>query len=88
MGVLTVDTKRVLVIPHQFWVMKQGEGVIWLSLKINLSTTLSMKKSRRELSIDMIIYRSNYKNNQIRLTVKATVLGNAIPALGVKSKRG
>jgi len=41
--------------------------VIGLFLKINLSTTLSMKTSRRELSIDMVIYRVIFKNNQTTL---------------------
>jgi len=31
-----------------------GESVIWLFLNINLSTTISMKRSRRELSIDVV----------------------------------
>jgi len=47
---------------------KQGESVIWLFLKINLPTAISMKKYRRELSIDMIIDRGIFKNNQISLS--------------------
>jgi len=35
--------------------VKRGESVIRLYLKINLSTTISMKISRRDLSIDMVI---------------------------------
>jgi len=35
--------------------VKPGENLISLFLKINLSTTISMKRSRRELSIDMVI---------------------------------
>jgi len=42
---------------------KKGEIVIWLFLKINLSTTTSIKRSRRELSIDMVIHRGIFKNN-------------------------
>jgi len=38
--------------------------VIWLFLKINLSTPISMKRSRRELSIDLVIRRGIFKNNQ------------------------
>jgi len=34
--------------------MKQKESVIWLVLKINLS----MKSSRQELSIDMVVHNS------------------------------
>jgi len=36
-------------------------------LKINLSTTISMKRSRRELSIDKVIYSGTFKCNQITL---------------------
>jgi len=47
---------------------KWGESVIWLFLKIDLSTTLSMKWSLQELSIDVIvIHRGNLKNNQMKL---------------------
>jgi len=45
--------------------VKQGKGVIWLFMKMNLSTTISMKRSRRELSIDMVIQRGIYKNKHI-----------------------
>jgi len=34
--------------------IKQGESVILLFLKINRSITMSMKRSRRELSIDIV----------------------------------
>jgi len=37
--------------------LKEGERVIWLFLKINLSTTILMKRSGPELSSDMIIHR-------------------------------
>ena len=47
--------------------VKQGENVIWLVLEINLSTTISMKRSRQELSIDMFIQRGIVQNNQITL---------------------
>jgi len=36
--------------------VKQGKSAIWLFLKINISITISMKRSRRELSIDMVIH--------------------------------
>jgi len=36
--------------------VKQGESVIWLFWKINISTVISMERSRRELSIDMVIH--------------------------------
>jgi len=47
--------------------VKQGKSVIWLFLKINLSTTTSMKRSRRELSIDIVIQRGIFQNNQTTL---------------------
>ena len=47
--------------------VRQGLSVILLFLKINLSTTISMERSRRELSIDMVIHRGIFKNNQITL---------------------
>jgi len=48
--------------------MKMKEkSVIWLLLKINLSTVISMKTSRQELSIDMVIHRVICKNYQITL---------------------
>ena len=37
--------------------VKTGEERSLVILKINLPTTISMKTSRRELSIDMVIYR-------------------------------
>ena len=36
--------------------MKQGEKVIWLLLKIDVSTAISMKRFRRELSTDTVVY--------------------------------
>jgi len=45
--------------------VKQGANVIGLFLKTNLSTAISMKRSRRELSIDMFIHKSIYKNDEI-----------------------
>jgi len=38
---------------------------IWLFLRINLSTAISMKRSRRELSSDVAVDRFIVKNNQI-----------------------
>ena len=42
-----------------------GESVMWLVLKINLSTTVSMKRSRRELSIKIVIQKSTSKSNNV-----------------------
>jgi len=39
-----------------------GESVIWLFLKINLST-IPIKKSRRELSTGMVIHWVIFKKN-------------------------
>jgi len=36
-----------------------------LFLKINFKTTISLKRSRRELSINMVIDRFIFKNSQI-----------------------
>jgi len=47
--------------------VKHEESVFWLVLKINLPTTISMKRSRGELSIDMVIHMGIFKNNQITL---------------------
>jgi len=47
--------------------MKQGESVIWLFFLINLSTTISINRPRRELTIDMVIHSGIFKNNQIAL---------------------
>ena len=55
----------------------QNKSVIWLFFKINLSTTISMKRSRRELSIDILIHRGIFKNNQITL-----FLGIILPKTG------
>jgi len=43
--------------------VKHGESVILLFFKINLSTTISMKRSRRELFIGVVIHRGISKNN-------------------------
>jgi len=40
-----------------FYCVKKRESVMWLFLKINLSTTISIKRSLRELTIDMAIHR-------------------------------
>jgi len=42
------------------------ESVIWLFLE-RLINNISMKRSRRELSIDMIIHRVIFENTQITL---------------------
>jgi len=46
---------------------KQVESAVSLFFRINLLTTISMKRSRRELSIDEVVHRSISKNNQITL---------------------
>jgi len=46
--------------------MKQGESVIRLLFRIIISTTISIKRSRWELSIDMVIHRVIFKINQIK----------------------
>jgi len=46
--------------------MKKGKSVIWLFLNINLSTTISMKRSRQELSIDMVIHWGILKITKLR----------------------
>ena len=64
--IYTVKTNSYLrVVPHNVVGNKveQGESVIWLFLKINLPTTTSMKRSRRELSIDMVVHSGILKNN-------------------------
>ena len=45
--------------------VKQRRSETWLSIKINLSTTISMKRSRREFLIDMVIDKGILKNDQI-----------------------
>jgi len=47
--------------------------VVWLFLKINLLTTISMKRSRRELFIHRVIQRGIFKNNQITLSPVSTL---------------
>jgi len=47
--------------------VKQGKSVICMFLKINLSTTISMKRSRRKLFINMVVDRDILWNNLITL---------------------
>jgi len=47
--------------------VKQEESVIWLFMNIDLPITILIKRSRRELSIDMVIHRGIFKINQITL---------------------
>jgi len=42
--------------------VKQRKSVIWIHLKRNLSTAISMKSSSREHFIDMVIYKGIFKN--------------------------
>jgi len=51
---------------YLFWVINQSKSVIWLFSKVKIST-ISMKKSLRELSIDAVTYRDIFKNNRIKL---------------------
>jgi len=47
--------------------VRQGESAMWLFSKVSLLKTTRMKRSRRELSIDMDIHKGISKNNQITL---------------------
>jgi len=47
--------------------VKQGKSVIRLFSKFNISTTISMKRSRPELFIDIAVHRDIFWNNQIVL---------------------
>jgi len=42
----------------------QDESVLWLFFRVNPSTTISMKRSRRECSRDMVIHSSIFKNTK------------------------
>jgi len=53
---------------------KLAESVIWLFFKISLSTNISMKRSHRELSIDIVIHRGIFKHNQITLFPRFTII--------------
>jgi len=74
--------------------VEQGESAMSLLLKINRSTTTSMKTSRRELSIEMVIHRSIFKNNQITHFSCFTFISTTgvsfycAPVLGINVKRG
>jgi len=61
------ELTRVLVSPTPVLGMKVKleKGVIWLFSKIDLSTTISIKRSRQELSIDMDIHGGIFQNNQM-----------------------
>jgi len=48
-------------------IVEHGEKRNLIIFMINLSTTISMKRSRRELSIDVIIHKGIFNNNQITL---------------------
>jgi len=59
--------------------VKQGKSVIrLLFLKINVSTSISMKRSCRELSIDVVIHWIIFKNNSA-----PPVLPIPIPKTGI-----
>jgi len=53
---------------------KQEASVIWLFSEIKLTTTTSIKRSRRELSIDMVIYRGTFKDNRNTLLPNFTFI--------------
>ena len=60
-------------------------SVICLFLKINLSTIISIKRSRRELSIDMVIDRDisdNYKFTLFSCFIFVSKTGMGIPSKG------
>jgi len=59
--------------------VKQGERIILLFLKINLSTVIETKRSRGELSIEKVIRIGIFKNNQFTLSPCFTL----IPKTGV-----
>ena len=64
----TVKTNPCFRQSHRFRYESQtGASVMWLFLNINLSTTMSIKTSSRELSIDIFKNRGICKNNQITL---------------------
>ena len=55
------------VVPYIYssgMIVNHGKIVIGSVLQ-SLSTTISMKRSRRELLIDMVVDRGIFKNNQI-----------------------
>jgi len=52
--------------------LKQETSAIWSSLKIGLGLAISMKKSRWELSIDMVVDGYILKNHRIDLTLCVT----------------
>jgi len=54
--------------------VKQGKCMVWLLVKINLSTTLSMKRSRRELSIDMVPHSGIYLKKNTLFSVLPSYL--------------
>jgi len=56
--------------------VKQRKNVILLFLKINLSTTLLMRSSRVELSIDMVIHKGSFKYKRITLFLCFTYTGS------------
>ena len=54
------------VVPHLFSARRyiQVKSIIRLLLKISVSITISMESSRRDLSIDMVLDRFFFKNNE------------------------
>jgi len=66
-----------MVSPAVLDIKMKGKTAIWPFLRKKLSTTISMKRSRRELSIDMVIHRGIIKNNKIKLFLCFTSIQNA-----------
>ena len=58
--------------------MKQGKDIIFFSLNINSSTTVSIKRSRRELSIDMSFKAGIFKYDWITLFPSFTFIPGSI----------
>jgi len=62
--------------------VQEGKSVIWLYLKMNLPINKSMKRSRQELSIDMVVH----KNGQITLFLCCIFIpktGLGLPRTGI-----
>jgi len=47
---------------------------MWLFLRENVPVTISMKRSRRELSIDIVTYRDIIRNDEITLIPSFTFI--------------
>jgi len=72
--VSTVKIAPVLSPRLFFGKVNQGQSVIWLFLEINLSKTISMEMSCRDLSIDMAIKIGTFKIKKMRFPVLPSYL--------------